>query len=104
MKLTAELLEACTNAQGQYEEDLKTAEVGLQIANENERTAKLQKENAEKQYEAMKKEMEDNQKMMKDASKSEPASWVNLQKIVTVQKLTEFSGSKMILVRMGLWN
>ena len=67
MKLTAELLETCTNAKGVHEEDLKVAEVGLKITQQHERTARERKENAEKEYEEMKKDMTACQKNMKDA-------------------------------------
>ena len=69
MRLTAELLEACTNAKGQYEEDLQTAQIGLKIAQEHEKTAKEEKENASKQFDEMQKELKQNQQQMKDARK-----------------------------------
>ena len=69
MRLTAELLAACTNAKGQYEEDLRTAQIGLKIAQEHEKTAKEEKENASKQFDEMQKELKQNQQQMKDARK-----------------------------------
>ena len=75
MKLTAELLEACTNAKGVYEEDLKDAEVGLKITQLHERTVRERKENEEKEYEEMKKEMADCQKNMKDAGVWDIINW-----------------------------
>ena len=67
MKMTTELLEACTSAKGVYEEDLKAAEVALKITQQHEKTTKEQRQNAETEYKEMKEEMIACHKKMKDA-------------------------------------
>ena len=75
MKLIAELLEACTRAKGQHEEDLKAAKIAHEVAEEHMKAVQAEKEQAEIKRNEMEKQMKEANKEFKDAIKSMPGAW-----------------------------
>ena len=74
MDLVAELLEACTRAKGQYEEDLKETEIAIKVANQNRESIENEKKEADKKREEMMKQMKDAEKEYKEAMDSVPSA------------------------------
>ena len=75
MKLIAELLEACTRAKGQHEEDLKAAKIAREVAEEHMKAVKEEKEQAVSRRNEMEKQMKEANEEFKDAIKSMPGAW-----------------------------
>ena len=75
MKLTAELLEACTNAKGHYEKDLRDTESALAVAKQHEAAVKEEKKRADEQYQALKNQVKDSEKQFKESMDSLPNGW-----------------------------
>ena len=74
MELVAELLEACTRAKGQYEEDLKEVEIAIQVAQQNRKSIEQAQKEAEKKREEMMRQMKDAEKDYKEAMESVPST------------------------------
>ena len=74
MELVAELLEACTRAKGQYEEDLKEMEIAIQVAQQNRKSIEQAQKEAEKKREEMMRQMKDAEKDYKEAMESVPST------------------------------
>ena len=75
MKLIAELLEACTRAKGQHEEDLKAAKIAHEVAEEHMKAVQAEKEQAESKRNEMEKQMKEANEEFKDSIKSMPGAW-----------------------------
>ena len=75
MKLIAELLEACTRAKGQHEEDLKAAKIAHEVAEEHVKAVKAEKGQAVRRRNEMEKQMKEANEEFKDAIKSMPGAW-----------------------------
>ena len=75
MKLIAELLEACTRAKGQHEEDLKAAKIAREVAEEHMKAVQAEKEEALSRRNEMEKQMKEANEEFKDAIKSMPGAW-----------------------------
>ena len=75
MKLISELLEACTRAKGQHEEDLKAAKIAREVAEEHMKAIKDEKELALRRRNEMEKKMKEANEEFKDAMKSMPGAW-----------------------------
>ena len=74
MELVAELLEACTRAKGQHEEDLKEMEIAIQVAEQNRKGIEQAQKEAEKKREEMMRQMKDAEKDYKEAIESVPST------------------------------
>lgn len=74
MELVAELLEACTRAKGQYEEDLKEMEIAIQVAQQNRKSIEQAQKETEKRREEMMRQMKDAEKDYKEAMESVPST------------------------------
>ena len=72
MKLIAELLEACTRAKGQHEEDLKAAKIAHEVAEEHMKAVQAEKEEVLSRRNEMEKQMKEANEEFKDAIKSAP--------------------------------
>ena len=75
MKLIAELLEACTRAKGQHEEDLKAAKIAHEVAEEHMKAVQAEKEDVLSRRNEMEKQMKEANEEFKDAIKSMPGAW-----------------------------
>ena len=75
MTLIAELLEACTRAKGQHEEDLKAAKIAREVAKEHMKAVQEEKEQAVSRRIAMEKQMNEANEEFKDSIKSTPDAW-----------------------------
>ena len=75
MKLIAELLEACTRAKGQHEEDLKAAKIAHEVAEEHMKAVQAEKEDVLSRRSEMEKQMKEANEEFKDAIKSMPGAW-----------------------------
>ena len=75
MKLIAELLEACTRAKGQHEEDLKAAKIAHEVAEEHMKAVQAEKEDVVSRRNEMEKQMKEANEEFKDAIKSMPGAW-----------------------------
>ena len=75
MKLIAELLEACTRAKGQHEEDLKAAKIAHEVAEEHMKAVQAEKEQAVGRRNEMEKQMKEANEEFKEAIKSMPGVW-----------------------------
>ena len=80
MKLIAELLEACTRAKGQHEEDLKAAKIAREVAKEHMKAVQEEKEQAVSRRIAMEKQMNEANEEFKDSIKSTPDAWEFIEK------------------------
>ena len=74
MEMVAELLEACTRAKGQYEQDLKETNIAIQVAKEHKKSVETQKEDAEKKRDVMMKQMKNAEDNFQDAVNSNPST------------------------------
>ena len=74
MEMVAELLEACTRAKGQYEQDLKETNIAIQVAKEHKKAVEAQKEEAEKKRAAMQKQMKNAEDDFQEAINSNPST------------------------------
>ena len=74
MEMVAELLEACTRAKGQYEQDLKETNVAIQVAKEHKKAVETQKEEAQKKRDAMQKQMKNAEDDFQEAINSNPST------------------------------
>ena len=74
MELVAELLEACTRAKGQYEEDLKEMEIAIQVAQQNGKSIEQAQKETEKRREEMMRQMKDAEKDYEEAMESVPST------------------------------
>ena len=75
MSLTAELLEACVGARGQYETDLRETEIALEIAKENKKIEEERKELSTKVYNELEKSVKDAEKSYYRSMDSMPSGW-----------------------------
>lgn len=75
MSLTAELLEACVNTKGSYEQKYKEVEIALEVAAENKRTAEEQKELSKKAYSEMERSVKEAERAYKESMESMPSGW-----------------------------
>ena len=75
MKLIAELLEACTRAKGQHEEDLKAAKIAREVAKEHMKAVQEEKEQAVSRRIEMEKQMNEANEEFKDSIKSTLDAW-----------------------------
>lgn len=75
MKLTAELLEACTNARGQYEQDLRDTEIAISVAKQHEEAISEEKKMAKEQFETLKGQVKEAEGQFKEAINSLPSGW-----------------------------
>lgn len=75
MKLIAELLEACTRAKGQHEEDLKAAKIAREVAEEHRKAIQAEKDEALRRRKEMERQMKEADEEFKDAMKSMPGAW-----------------------------
>ena len=71
----AELLEACTRAKGQHEEDLKAAKIAHEVAKEHMKAVQAEKEEALSRRNEMEKQMKEANEEFKDSIKSMPGAW-----------------------------
>ena len=106
MKLIAELLEACTRAKGQHEEDLKAAKIAHEVAEEHMKAVKAEKEQAESRRNEMEKQMNEANEEFKDSIKSMPGAWDIIGKACadTMISATRIVGTipSMMLGKLGL--
>ena len=75
MNLTAELLEACTNAKGRYEKDIRDTEIAITVAKQHEAAVKEERKRAEEQYKEMKGQVQDANKQFKESLDKLPSGW-----------------------------
>lgn len=75
MSLTAELLEACVNAKGSYEQEAKETRIALEVAEANKKVAEEQKKMSEEAYRHLEKSVDNAEKACKDALNSMPSGW-----------------------------
>ena len=75
MSLTAELLEACVGARGNYETDLQETKIAIQIANRNKKIAEERKEMSTKMYTELEKSVKDAEKSYYSSLDSMPSGW-----------------------------
>ena len=105
MKLIAELLEACTRAKGQHEEDLKAAKIAREVAEEHMKAVKEEKQQAVSRRNEMEKQMKEANEEFKDAIKSMPGAWSIIGKACadTMISATRVVGAipSMMLGRLG---
>ena len=106
MKLIAELLEACTRAKGQHEEDLKAAKIAREVAEEHMKAVKEEKQQAVSRRNEMEKQMKEANEEFKDAIKSMPGAWDIIGKACadTMISATRIVGTipSMMLGKLGL--
>lgn len=74
MKMIAELLEACTRAKGQHEDDLKVAEVAREVAEDHYKAVNAEKEQSLSRRKEMGKQMKGANEEFQDAIKSMPGT------------------------------
>ena len=105
MKLIAELLEACTRAKGQHEEDLKAAKIAHEVAEEHMKAVQAEKEDVLSRRNEMEKQMKEANEEFKDAIKSMPGAWSIIGKACadTMISATRVVGAipSMMLGRLG---
>ncbi|XP_067054255.1 uncharacterized protein [Acropora muricata] len=107
MKLIAELLEACTRAKGQHEEDLKASKIAHEVAEEHMKAVQAEKEQAVGRRNEMEKQMKEANEEFKDAFKSMPGAWDIIGKACadTMISATRFAGNIPSMIWGGLrWN
>ena len=106
MKLIAELLEACTRAKGQHEEDLKAAKIAREVAEEHMKAVKEEKQQAVSRRNEMEKQMKEANEEFKDSIKSMPGAWDIIGKACadTMISATRIVGTipSMMLGKLGL--
>ena len=106
MKLIAELLEACTRAKGQHEEDLKAAKIAHEVAEEHMKAVQAEKEDVLSRRNEMEKQMKEANEEFKDAIKSMPGAWDIIGKACadTMISATRIVGTipSMMLGKLGL--
>ena len=106
MKLIAELLEACTRAKGQHEEDLKAAKIAHEVAKEHMKAVQAEKEEALSRRNEMEKQMKEANEEFKDSIKSMPGAWDIIGKACadTMISATRIVGTipSMMLGKLGL--
>ena len=74
MKIIAELLEACTRAKGEHEEDLKAAKIAREVAEERMKAVQAEKEEASSRRNEMVKRMKEANEEFKNSIKSMPGA------------------------------
>ena len=75
MNLIAELLEACTRAKGQHEDDLRAAKIARQVVTEHVKIVQAEKEQALIKRMEMEKQMKEATEEFKQAIESMPGAW-----------------------------
>ena len=75
MKMIAELLEACTRAKGQHENDLKAAKIAREVAENHYKAINAEKQQSLSRRKKLEKQMNDADEEFKDAIKSMPGTW-----------------------------
>ena len=80
MKLIAELLEACTRAKGEQEENLKAARIAHEVAEEQMKAMKEEKEQAVKKRSEMEKQMKEANEEYKESMNSMPSTMEIVEK------------------------
>lgn len=108
MKLIAELLEACTRAKSQHEDDLRAAKIAHEVAEEHMKAVQAEKEQAEGRRNEMEKQMKEANEEFKDAFKSMPGAWDIIGKACadTMINATRFAANilpSMISGRLGFY-
>ena len=75
MKLIAELLEACTRAKGQHEDDLRAARIAREVVKEHMKIVQAETKQALIRRMEMEKQMKEATEEFKEAIKSMPGAW-----------------------------
>jgi hypothetical protein len=74
MDLVGELLEACTNAKGHYDEELEKTKVAIEVLNESKKSVEQRQKEIEKKKKETMNEMENAEREFKDAMEQVPST------------------------------